>query len=173
MGKKMPAGVALALAVALGVTGCGQKSTSRSPPDGNKAGGQAGTDVARASGSAAYDSSSAETAAVTNAPKSTGDPIAKSKDAAAKSTQESLDTLKRKWQELEAKAAPATAEAEAEFRKATDMMVHALSDSKAKATGANASGVDVWNSKVKPSLDAALSKAQKLYDDAAAKFGGK
>ena len=44
---------------------------------------------------------------------------------------------------------------------------------KPKLVEAKESGADAWQMYVNPAFDGALHKAQKLYEDAAARFGGK
>ena len=52
-------------------------------------------------------------------------------------------------------------------------MSQTLADAKAKLAAAKDATDDVWQKDIKPALAAALDKAQKLYDDAAAEFGSK
>jgi len=67
----------------------------------------------------------------------------------------------------------ATDEAKAELQKAKDQMVKTLAEAKTKLIEAKNVSVDAWQKNVKPALDVAIDKAQKLYDDMAAKFGSK
>ena len=99
--------------------------------------------------------------------------LAGPKDSAVKTAQDTLNAIEKKWQDLQAKAAPTTDEAKADFQKAKDQMAQTLADAKAKLVEAKDASADAWQQKVKPALDAALQKAQKLYDDAAAKFSNK
>ena len=124
-------------------------------------------------GQAVSDAAKATGKAVDNAAKATGEYLTQSKDSAVKTAQETLNGLEKKWQDLQAKAAPATDEAKADFQKAKDQMARTLADAKAKLVEAKDAGADAWQQNVKPALDAALAKVQKLYEDTAAKFGSK
>ena len=111
--------------------------------------------------------------AVGDAAKATGDWLAGSKDTAVKAAQDKVADLEVKWQTLQDKAAPTTDAAKADLQKAKDQMAQTLADAKAKLVQAKDATDDAWQKDVKPALAAALDKAQKLYDDAAAKFGSK
>jgi hypothetical protein len=147
-----------ALALALGMTACGNKTTSEKASDAGKSAGKAADDAGKAVG---------------DATKATGEYLAQSKDAAVKAAQETLDGIEKKWQDLQAQAAPATDEAKADLQTAKDQMAQTLADAKAKLVEAKNAGADTWQQKVKPALDAALQKAQKLYEDTSAKFSKK
>jgi predicted nucleic acid-binding Zn-ribbon protein len=84
-----------------------------------------------------------------------------------------VDALEAKWQALQDKAAPTTDDAKADLQKAKDQITQTLADAKAKLVQAKDATDDVWQNDIKPALKAALDKAQKLYDDAAAEFGSK
>jgi len=54
-----------------------------------------------------------------------------------------------------------------------EQMAKTLAEAKTKLAEAKDAGADAWQNNVKPALDAALDKAQKLYEDAAARFCSK
>ena len=153
---------AVVMALAFGMTACKGKTTSETVSDAAKSAGQAVGDAAKATGNAVGD-----------AAKATGEYLAPSKDATVKTAQETLDGIEKKWQELQAKAAPVTEEAKADFQKATEQMGVALGEAKRKLVEAKDATTDVWQKDVKPALDSAVAKVQKLYEDTAAKFGSK
>jgi uncharacterized lipoprotein YehR (DUF1307 family) len=144
--SKILIGLVIAAALSLSMTGCEKKP------------GEAVKDAANATGSAA---------------ETTGEYLTQKKDDAVKAIQEKIDFLDTKWQELQDKAQPTTDEAKAEFQKAKDQMAMTLADAKTKLVEAKDASADVWQKNVKPEIDAALDKAQKLYEDTAARFGGK
>ena len=111
--------------------------------------------------------------AIGNVTEVTGNFLAQKKGEAIEATQEKITLLDKKWQELQAKATPATDEAKAELQKATDMMVKTLAEAKTKLVEAKDASVDTWQKDVLPTLTSAMDKAQKLYDDTAAKFDSK
>ena len=111
--------------------------------------------------------------AIGNAAESTGDYLIQKKDEAIKASQEKIALLDKKWQELQDKAAPATDEAKAELQKTKDQMAKTLAEAKTKLIEAKDAGVDAWQENVQPALDVAMDKAQKLYEDTAAKFDSK
>jgi len=171
MNKTLTAFAAV-LALALGITAC-EKKTSEKVSEATRSAGQAAGEAANATGKAVGEAATATGTAVGEAAKATGDYLSGSKDTAVTTAQDTVNTLEKKWQDLEAKAAPATDEAKADFQKAKDQMAQALADAKAKLVQAKDATDDAWQKDVKPALAAALDKAQKLYDDAAAKFGSK
>jgi len=154
-------------------TGDAAKATVTAVGDAAKATGTAVGDATTATVTAVGDAAKATGTAVGDATKATGEFLTESKDTAVKVAEETLNGIETKWQELQAKAAPATDEAKADLQKAKDLMAQTLADAKAKLVEAKDASADVWQQNVKPALDAALAKAQKLYEDAAAKFGGK
>ena len=156
--------IALVVVVALSIlstTGCKKKA------------GETVNDAAKATGNAVGNAAEATGNAVGNAAEATNDYLIQKKDEAIKVAQESIALLDKKWQELQDKAAPTTDEAKAEFQKAKDQMAETLTEAKTKLVEAKDAGADAWQKNVKPALDVALDKAQKLYEDMAAKFGGK
>jgi hypothetical protein len=163
---------AAVLALAFGMTAC-EKKTSEKVSDATRSAGQATSDAASATGKAVGNAAKATGAAVGDAAKATGDWLSGSKDSAVKTAQDTVNTLEKKWQDLQAKAAPTTDQAKADWQKAKDQMSQTLADAKAKLVEAKDATEDVWQKNVKPALAAAVDKAQKLYDDVAAKFGGK
>jgi hypothetical protein len=175
---------AVGMALALGMTACGEKTPSQKASDAGKSAGQAAKDAAKATGkavgdaatatgTAVGDAANATGAAAADAAKTTGEFLAGSKDAAVKDAQDALAAIEKKWQGLQTKAAPATDEAKADLQKAKDEMAKALAEAKAKLVEAKEASADAWQKDVKPALDAAVQKTKKLYEDAAAKFGSK
>jgi len=140
---------AVAMALVLGLTACGEKTPSDKASDAGKSAGKAVGDAAKA----------------------TGEYLAQSKDSAVKAAQERLDGIEKKWQDLQVKATPTTDEAKADFQKAKDQMALTLADAKSKLVEAKDAGADAWQQNIKPAIDSALEKAQKLYEDTAARFG--
>ena len=135
------------IVLALGMTACGDKTPS---------------EKAKATGDAVGDAMQA-----------TGEFLTQSKDADVKAAQETLDGIEKKWRDLLVKAAPTTDEAKVEFQNAKDQMAETLVNAKAKLVEAEDASSDAWQQNVKPALDAALQKAQKLYEDTYARFGSK
>jgi hypothetical protein len=164
---------AATMALALCMMACGKKTPSENPSDTGRSAGQAASDAAKATGDAVSDAAKATGKAVGDATKATGDFLSQSKDKAVKAAQDTLDGLDKKWQDLQAKAAPTTDEGKADLEKAKDEMAKALADAKAKLVEAKDATADTWQQDVKPALDTALAKAQKLYDDTAAKLSQK
>jgi hypothetical protein len=170
--SRTPMTFAILMALALSLTACGEKTTSQKASDAGKSAGEAVNDAAKTTGAAVGDAADATGKAVGDATKATGEFLTQSKDTAVKDAQATLDAIETKWQELQAKAAPATDEAKAGFQKAKDEMGKALAEAKAKLVEAKDASGDAWEKNVKPALDTAVQKAKKLYDDVAAKFGG-
>jgi hypothetical protein len=160
---------AVVLAATLGMTAC-EKKMSETASDAAKSAGQTVGDAAKATGTAVSDAAKATGNAVSDAAKATGDYLTQSKDSAVQAAQETLNGPEKKWQDLQAKAAPTTDAAKADLQKVGDQMAQTLSDARAKLAEAKVASTDAWQENVKPSLDAALAKAQKLYEDAAARF---
>jgi hypothetical protein len=172
---------AVAMGLTLVMAACGEKpatvkasdagsSAGQSVGDAARATGNAVVDAAKVAGTAVGDAAKATGHAVADATKATGEYLTPSKEAAVEAARETLDGIEKKWQDLQAKAEPATDEAKADLQKARDLMAQALADAKAKLVEAKDAGADVWQQNVKPALDAALQKAQKLYEDVAARF---
>jgi hypothetical protein len=156
--------------LALGLTACGEKTTTEKATDAAKTTGTAVGDAAKATGTAVKDAAVATGTAVSDATKATGEFLTESKDSAVKTAQETLDGLEKKWADLQAKAAPVTDEAKAAFQKAKDEMSQALAYAKTKLVEAKNASADVWQKDAKPALDTAVQKAKNLYEDVAAKF---
>jgi hypothetical protein len=150
---------AVVMVLSLGMTACKVKTTSEKVSDSAKSAGQATSDAAKATG-----------AAVGDALKATGEYLTQSKDTDVKAAQETLNRLEKKWQDLLTKAAPTTNEAKADLQKAKDQMAETLADAKAKLVEAKDASADAWQQNVKPTVDAALQKAQRLYEDASTRF---
>jgi len=147
------------------------KAAGNAVGDAGKAAGNAVGDAAKATGNAVGDAAKATGNAVGDAAKATGDWLAGSKDDAVKTAQNKVSDLETKWQALQDKAAPTTDEAKADWQKTKDQMAQLLADAKTRLVAAKDATDDVWQKDIRPALAAALDKAQKLYDDAAAKFG--
>ena len=144
--------------LAFGMVACGDKT----PSEKAKATGEAVGDAAKTAGDAVGDAIQA-----------TDDFLTQSKDEGVKAAQEKLDEIEKNWQDLLAKAEPATSEAKVDLQKAKEQMDTALADAKVKLMKAKAASEDGWKQDAKPALDAALQRAQKLYEDALARFGSK
>jgi len=144
--------------LAFGMVACGDKT----PSEKAKATGEAVGDAAKTAGDAVGDAIQA-----------TDDFLTQSKDEGVKAAQEKLDEIEKNWQDLLAKAEPATSEAKVDLQKAKEQMDTALADAKVKLMKAKAASEDGWKQDAKPALDAALQKAQKLYEDTLARFGSK
>ena len=147
--------VAVVMVLAFVLTACGNNTLSEKA----KSAEQSVSDAAKATGNA-----------VNDAAKATGEYLAPSKDTAVKDAEASLDWIEKQWQDLQAKAAPATDEAKADLQAAKEQMAQALTEAKAKLIEAKEASADAWQQNVKPALDAALQKARKLYEAVAAKF---
>jgi ElaB/YqjD/DUF883 family membrane-anchored ribosome-binding protein len=172
MSKKLIAFAAM-LALAFGMTACEKETPSGNASNAAKSAGQTAANAANATGKAVGDAAKATGNAVGNAAQATGDWLAGSKDSAVKFAQDKVADLETKWQTLQDKAAPTTDAAKADLQKAKDQMSQTLADAKAKLVQAKDATDDAWQKDIKPALAAALDKAQKLYDSAAAEFGGK
>jgi hypothetical protein len=166
--------IALVVVVALflSVTGC-KKKAGETVNDAANAVGNAVGNAAETAGEAVGNAARATGKAVGNAAEATDNYLTQSKDEAVKTAQEKIDLLDRKWQELQDEAAPTTDEAKVDFQKAKDQMSKTLAEARTKLVEAKDAGTDAWQNNVKPALDAALDKAQKLYEDTAARFGSK
>ena len=152
--------VVVALSI-LSATGC------------KKNAGETASDAAEATGKAVGNAAEATGKAIGNAAEATNDYLTQTKDEAIEATQKKIVLLDKKWQELQNKAAPATAEAKAELQNAKDQMAKTLADAKTKLIEAKDASIDTWQKNVQPALDVGMDEAQKLYDDMAAKFDSK
>jgi hypothetical protein len=170
--------------LALGMVACGDKTPSEKAKatgdavgdavgDAAKTAGDAVGDAAKTAGDAAGDAAKTAGDAVGDAIQATDDFLTQSKDEGVKVAQEKLDEIEKNWQDLLAKAEPATSEAKVDLQKAKEQMDTALADAKVKLMKAKAASEDGWKQDAKPALDAALQKAQKLYEDTLARFGSK
>jgi len=149
------------------------KTTFEKVSDSARSVGQAATNAAKATGKAVADAAKVTGKAVGDAAKVTGEYLTQSKDTAVEAAKETLNGIEKKWQALLAKAAPTTDQAKAYLQKAKDQMAQTLAGAKARLVEATHAGADTWQQDVKPALDAALQKAQQLYEDTAARFGYK
>lgn len=152
------------IALALGMTACGDKTPSEKA--------KAVGDAARTT-DAVGDAAETTGDAVGDAMEATGEFLAPSKDVDVKAAQERLDGIEQNWQALLAKAAPTTDEAKVELQDANDQMAEALATAKAKLVEAKDASDEDWQQNVKPALDAALQKSQRLYEAVYTRFGGK
>lgn len=157
------------IALALSMTACGDKS----PSEKARAAGDAAGDAAKATGDAVGDAAKATGDAVGDAVQATGEFLNRPKDVDVKAAQEKLDKIEQDWQALLAKAAPTTDEAKAELQDANDQMEKALATARAELVEAKDASDEDWQQNVKPALDAALQKSQKLYEDVSARLGRK
>jgi vacuolar-type H+-ATPase subunit E/Vma4 len=98
--------------------------------------------------------------------------LSQSKSAAIKIAHETLSGIEKNWQDLWDKTSPVNDEVKADLQTAKDQITRFLAEAKAELVKARYAGVDAWQRDVKPALDAALHKAQKLYEDASAKVRG-
>ncbi len=147
--------LAVIAALAFAVVGCEKKAPAEK---GMEKGAPAGTTMG---------------GTVSETAKTAGEQLGEAKDAAVQAAQDALDKLQQKWQDLTASAAPTTDEGKTDLQKTKDAMAQAMADAKAKLVEAKNAGADAWQNDVKPAFDAALEKAQKLYDEAALKFAKK
>ena len=164
---------AVVMVLALGMTACGKRTPSEKASDAGKSAGQTARDAAKATGNAVGDAAKATGNVVGGAAKATGEYLSQSKDTAVKAAQETLNGVEKKWQDFLAKAAPTTDAAKDDLRKARDEMARTLADAKAKLIQAKDASAGAWHENVKPTLEAAVQKAQRLYHDAADRFGSK
>lgn len=157
------------IVLALGLTACGDKT----PAEKAQAAGDAVGDAAKATGEAVSDAATTTGDAVGDAVQATGAFLNPPKDADVKAAEERLAKIEQNWRALLATAAPTTDKAKVELQDANKQMAEALATAKAKLVEArNASDKD-WQQNVKPALDAALQRSQKLYEDTYAWFDGK
>ena len=155
--------------LAFGMVACGDKT----PSEKAKATGEAVGDAAKTASEAVGDAAKTAGDAVGDAIQATDDFLTQPKDEGVKAAQDKLDEIEKNWQDLLAKAEPATSEAKVDLQKAKEQMDTALADAKVKLMKAKAASEDGWKQDAKPALAAALQKAQKLYEDTFARFGSK
>jgi hypothetical protein len=164
--------VVIVAALFLGTTGCKKKS-GEAVNDAANATGNAVGDAAKATGEAVGSAAKATGKAVGDAAQATGEYLTQTKDDTFKAAQAKIALLDKDWQQLQARAAPVTDEARVEFQTAKDQMAKTLDEARAKLVEAKDAGADAWQKDFKPAFDASLDKAKKLYEDTAARFGGK
>ena len=157
------------IVLALGMTACGDKT----PAEKARATGDAVGDAAKTTGDAVSDAAVTTGDAVGDAVQATGEFLNQPKDADVKAAQERLVGIEQKWRALLAKGAPTTDEAKVELQDADKQMAEALATAKAKLVEARDASDKDWQQNVKPALDAAVQKSQKLYEDFYARFGSK
>jgi hypothetical protein len=155
------------IVLALGVTACGDKT----PAENARSAGDAVGDAARTTGDAVSDAATTTGDAVGNAVQATGEYLNQPKDADVKAAQERIAGIEQSWRALLASAAPTTDQAKVELQDADKQMAGALATAKAKLAEARDASDRDWQQNVKPALDAALLKSQRLYEDVYARFG--
>ncbi len=153
------------IVLALGMTACGDKT----PAEKARATGDAVGDAATTTGEAV------SKAAITtgDAVQATGEYLNQPKDAEVKAAQERLVGIEQNWRALLAKAVPTTDEAKVELQDAAKQMAEALATARAKLVEAKDASDKDWQQNVKPALDAAVQKSQKIYEDVSARYGTK
>ncbi len=176
-GKALPTIVFLVM-LAMGLSACGEKTPSEKAKaageavgDAMQATGEAVGDAAKVTGEAVGDAAKATGEAVGDAVQATGEFLSQSKDEDVKAAQATLDRIEKEWQDFLMKSAPTTAEARVDFQSVRNQMAETLADARARLAEAKDASADAWQKDVKPALDAALQKAQKLYEDASARYG--
>ncbi len=165
--NKTPVTFMILIMLAIGLTACGDKT----PSEQAKATGEAVGDAAKTAGEAVGNAAETAGEAVGDAMQATGEFLSQSKDEDVKTAQATLDRIEKKWQAFLMKTAPTTDEARVEFQNARNQMAEILADAKEKLVEAKDASADTWQQDVKPALDAALQKAQRLYEDASGRFG--
>ncbi|HET19509.1 MAG TPA: hypothetical protein ENO16_02735 [Chromatiales bacterium] len=157
------------IVLALAMTACGDKT----PAEKAKAAGEAVGDAAKTTGDAVSDAATTTGEAVGNAVQATGEFLNQPKDAAVKAAQERVAEIEQNWRALLAKAEPTTDKAKVELQDADRQMADALATAKAKLVEAKDANDENWQQNVKPALEAALQKSQRLYEDVYARFGSR
>lgn len=156
------------IVLALGMAACGDKT----PSEKARAAGDAVGDAAKTTADAVSDAATTTGDAVGNAVQATGEFLNQPKDVDVKAAQERLAGIEHDWQALLAEAEPTTDKAKAELQDADEQMAEMLATARAKLVEARDASDKDWQQNVKPALDAALQKSQKLYEDVYARFGG-
>ena len=156
------------IVLALGMTACGDKT----PSENARAAGEAVGDAAKTTGDIVSDAATTTGDAVGDAVQATGEFLNQPKEADVKIAQERLAGIEQNWRTLLAKTAPTTDKAKVELQDADKQMAETLATAKAKLAEAKYANDKDWRQNVKPALDAALQKSQKLYEDVNALFGG-
>lgn len=157
------------LMLAMSLSACGDKT----PSENAKATGDAVGDAMEATGEAVGDAAKATGSAVGGAIEATGEFLTQTREADLKIALETLERIEKEWQDLQAKSAPVGDAAKIEFLETRQQMSEALVDARARLAEAKDASADSWREDAKPALDDALQKAQGLFEDAYAKFGGK
>lgn len=167
--SKTRVNVMVLIVLALGMTACGDKT----PAENARSAGDAVGDAAKTTGDAVSDAATATGEAVGDAVQATGKFLNQPKDMDVKDAQSRLDRIEQNWRTLLATAAPSTDKAKVELHDADKQMAEALATAKAKLVEARDASDNDWQQNVKPALDAAVEKSQKLYEDVYARFGSK
>jgi len=168
MSKKLVTFMVL-IVLAIGMTACGDKT----PADKARDAGDAVGEAAETTGDAVSDAAKTTGDAVGNAMQATGEFLNQPKDEAVQSAQERVAEIEENWRALLAKAEPTTDKAKVELQDADRQMDETLATAQAKLVEARDASDENWQQNVKPALEAALQKSQKLYEDVYARFGGK
>jgi hypothetical protein len=155
------------MVLALGMTACGDKT----PAENARAAGDAVGDAAMTTGKAVSDAATTTGDAVSDAVQATGEFLNQPKDADVKAAQEKLAEIEQDWRVLLARAAPTTDQAKVDLQTADRQMAEALATAKAKLAEARDASDKDWQQNVKPAIEAALQRSQKLYEDVYARFG--
>ncbi len=155
------------IVLALGMTACGNKT----PAEKARAAGDAVGDAANKTADVISDAATTTGDALGDAVQATGEFLNQPKDEAVEAAQEKLAEIEQDWQALLVKATPTTDKAKVELQDADKQMAEALATAKAKLVEARDASDEDWQQNVKPALDAALQKSQKLYEDVYAQFG--
>ena len=164
--------------LAMGMAACGDKTpserakdTGEAVGDAMQATGEAVGDAAKTTGEAVGDAAKTTGEAVGDAMQATSEFLSLSKDEDVKAAQATLDRIEKEWQAFLMKTAPTTAEAKVDLQNTRNQMAETMADARAKLAEAKDASADTWQKDIKPALDAALQKAQKLYEDASARYG--
>lgn len=151
----------------LGMAACGDNT----PAENARAAGEAVGDAAKTTGDAVSDAATTTGDAVGDAVQATGEFLNQPKDADIKAAREKLAEIEQNWRAFLAAAAPTTDKAKVELQDADKQMADALATAKAKLAEAKDASDKDWRQNIKPSLDAAVLKSQKLYEEVYARFG--
>jgi hypothetical protein len=165
--SKAPVTFMILIALAFGISACGDKT----PSENARAAGDAVGDAAKATGEAVSDAATVTGEAVGDAVQATGEFLNQPKDVDVKAAEERLAGIEQSWRDLLAKATPTTDRAKVELQDADRQMAEALATAKAKLVEAKDASDEDWQQTVKPALDAALQKSKQLYEDVYARYG--
>ncbi|MDZ7859165.1 MAG: hypothetical protein U5O15_00615 [Candidatus Krumholzibacteriota bacterium] len=177
--------------LAMGLSACGDKTPSEKAKTageavddamqktGDAVGGAAKTtgdavgDAMQKTGDAVGGAAKTTGDAVDDAMQATGEFLTQSKEKDLIAARKTVERIEKEWQELLAKSSPVGDAAQAEFQNTRYQMSDALADSRARLAEAKEASGDIWRKEAKPALEAALQKAQRIFEDASARFGDK